>query len=73
MQILCFQFFVVFIEALVVIFQIFRIYKRLQSSLVIAEQSENKLTPVTLNAITASKQLGGNITCLVAGTSCSKV
>lgn len=52
--------------------QVFRICRRFQSSLVIAEQSDNNLTPVTLNAITAAKQLGGNITCLVAGTACSK-
>uniref|UniRef100_A0A4W3HH64 Electron transfer flavoprotein subunit alpha n=1 Tax=Callorhinchus milii TaxID=7868 RepID=A0A4W3HH64_CALMI len=44
-----------------------------QSTLVIVEHNNEKLTPVTLNAITAAKQLGGEVTCLVAGTDCAKV
>ncbi|XP_055518518.1 electron transfer flavoprotein subunit alpha, mitochondrial isoform X2 [Leucoraja erinacea] len=47
--------------------------RRLQSTLVLAEHDNKKLTPITLNAITAAKQLGGDVTCLVAGTDCSKV
>uniref|UniRef100_A0A4W3HK29 Electron transfer flavoprotein subunit alpha n=1 Tax=Callorhinchus milii TaxID=7868 RepID=A0A4W3HK29_CALMI len=46
---------------------------RFQSTLVIVEHNNEKLTPVTLNAITAAKQLGGEVTCLVAGTDCAKV
>ena len=37
------------------------------SSLVLAEQRHGKLQPSTLHAITAAKQLGGDVTVLVAG------
>jgi len=47
--------------------------RRLQSTLVIAEHDNNQLTPITLNAITAAKQLGGEVSCLVAGSQCSSV
>ncbi|KAG2470308.1 SCAPE protein, partial [Polypterus senegalus] len=47
--------------------------QRLQSTLVVAEHNNEKLTPITLNTITAAKQLGGEVFCLVAGTNCSKV
>uniref|UniRef100_K7GIV8 Electron transfer flavoprotein subunit alpha n=1 Tax=Pelodiscus sinensis TaxID=13735 RepID=K7GIV8_PELSI len=47
--------------------------QRFQSTLVIAEHTNESLTPITLNAITAAKQLGGEVSCLVAGTSCDKV
>lgn len=47
--------------------------RRLQSTLVIAEHDNNQLTPITLNAITAAKQMGGEISCLVAGTQCASV
>ncbi|XP_077173581.1 electron transfer flavoprotein subunit alpha, mitochondrial [Paroedura picta] len=46
---------------------------RFQSTLVIAEHTNEALTPITLNAITAAKQVGGEISCLVAGTNCEKV
>jgi len=46
---------------------------RLQSTLVIAEHNNSELTPITLNAITAAKQLGGEVSCLVAGTQCANV
>jgi len=46
---------------------------RSQSTLVIAEHSDNTLTPITLNTITAAKEIGGDISCLVAGSSCSQV
>lgn len=46
--------------------------RRLQSTLVIAEHNNEKLTPITLNTITAAGKLG-DVTCLVAGTNCSKV
>jgi len=46
---------------------------RLQSTLVIAEHNNSELTPITLNAITAAKQLGGEVSCLVAGSQCSSV
>ncbi|XP_078736929.1 electron transfer flavoprotein subunit alpha, mitochondrial [Lampetra fluviatilis] len=45
--------------------------RRLQSTLVIAEHSDAALAPITLNAITAATRLGGNVTCLVAGTNCA--
>ncbi|XP_067871609.1 electron transfer flavoprotein subunit alpha, mitochondrial [Heterodontus francisci] len=47
--------------------------RRFQSTLVLAEHNNEKLTPITLNAITAAKQLGGDVCCLVAGTNCAKV
>lgn len=47
--------------------------RRFQSTLVIAEHNNETLTPITLNAITAAKRLGGEVSCLVAGTSCDKV
>ncbi|UYV78413.1 hypothetical protein LAZ67_16001275 [Cordylochernes scorpioides] len=47
--------------------------QRFQSTLVLAEHAEGKLSPVTLNTITAAKQLGGDLTCLVAGKDVSGV
>ncbi|XP_047718741.1 electron transfer flavoprotein subunit alpha, mitochondrial isoform X1 [Prionailurus viverrinus] len=46
---------------------------RFQSTLVIAEHANDTLAPVTLNTITAAKRLGGEVSCLVAGTKCDKV
>lgn len=45
---------------------------RFQSTLVVAEHNNETLTPVTLNTITAASQIG-DVTCLVAGSQCSKV
>lgn len=47
--------------------------RRLQSTLVIAEHDNSALTPITLNAISAAKKLGGEVSCLVAGSNCSNV
>ncbi|XP_022610053.1 electron transfer flavoprotein subunit alpha, mitochondrial [Seriola lalandi dorsalis] len=47
--------------------------QRFQSTLVVAEHNNDKLTPITLNAITAASKLGGEVSCLVAGTNCAKV
>uniref|UniRef100_A0A8C7UIL6 Electron transfer flavoprotein subunit alpha n=1 Tax=Oncorhynchus mykiss TaxID=8022 RepID=A0A8C7UIL6_ONCMY len=49
------------------------ILPRFQSTLVVAEHNNDKLTPITLSAITAAKKLGGDVPCLVAGTDCAKV
>ncbi|KAG8230146.1 hypothetical protein J437_LFUL010397 [Ladona fulva] len=46
---------------------------RFQSTLVIAEHNNEKLLPVTLNALTAAKKLGGEVTVLVAGTKCGPI
>uniref|UniRef100_A0A8C7WI56 Electron transfer flavoprotein subunit alpha n=1 Tax=Oncorhynchus mykiss TaxID=8022 RepID=A0A8C7WI56_ONCMY len=46
--------------------------QRFQSTLVVAEHNNDKLTPITLSAITAAKKLGGDVPCLVAGTDCAK-
>lgn len=51
----------------------FLLRHRFQSTLVIAEHANEALTPITLNTITAAKRLGGEVSCLVAGTSCEKV
>jgi len=48
------------------------LFSRLQSTLVIAEHDNNSLKGVTLNAITAASKLGGDVSCLVAGSGCSK-
>ena len=45
-------------------------YVRNASTLVVAEHDNSKLSPVTLNAITAATAVGGDITCLVAGAKC---
>lgn len=50
-----------------------QLLSRLQSSLVIVEHNNAAVTPITLNAITAASQLGGEVTCLVAGSECSAV
>uniref|UniRef100_A0A8C6KVQ5 Electron transfer flavoprotein subunit alpha n=2 Tax=Nothobranchius TaxID=28779 RepID=A0A8C6KVQ5_NOTFU len=47
--------------------------QRFQSTLVVAEHNNDKLTPITLNTITAASKLGGDVSCLVAGTNCAKV
>jgi len=47
--------------------------RRLQSTLVIAEHDNNQLTPITLNAITAANQMGGEVSLLVAGSQCANV
>ncbi|CAD5121489.1 DgyrCDS9994 [Dimorphilus gyrociliatus] len=45
---------------------------RWQSTLVIGEHADGKLTPITLNAITAAKQFG-DVSCLVAGEQCANI
>ncbi|XP_049815285.1 electron transfer flavoprotein subunit alpha, mitochondrial [Schistocerca nitens] len=47
--------------------------KRLQSTLVLAEHNNEKLIPITQNAISAAKKIGGDISVLVAGTKCAPV
>uniref|UniRef100_A0A8D8K6R3 Electron transfer flavoprotein subunit alpha, mitochondrial n=1 Tax=Culex pipiens TaxID=7175 RepID=A0A8D8K6R3_CULPI len=42
--------------------------RRFQSTLVLAEHSNEVLNPVTASAVTAAKRLGGDVTVLVAGT-----
>ncbi|KAK7865366.1 hypothetical protein R5R35_001856 [Gryllus longicercus] len=54
-------------------FQLAAQLKRLQSTLVIAEHNNEKLLPITQNALTAAKQLGGEVSVLVAGTKCGPV
>lgn len=46
---------------------------RFQSTLVIAEHANDTVAPITLNTITAAKRLGGEVSCLIAGTKCDKV
>uniref|UniRef100_A0A8I5KU27 Electron transfer flavoprotein subunit alpha, mitochondrial n=1 Tax=Homo sapiens TaxID=9606 RepID=A0A8I5KU27_HUMAN len=46
---------------------------RFQSTLVIAEHANDSLAPITLNTITAATRLGGEVSCLVAGTKCDKM
>uniref|UniRef100_A0AAZ3PQ06 Electron transfer flavoprotein subunit alpha n=1 Tax=Oncorhynchus tshawytscha TaxID=74940 RepID=A0AAZ3PQ06_ONCTS len=51
----------------------FLVSQRFQSTLVVAEHNNDKLTPIMLSAITAAKKLGGDVSCLVAGTDCATV
>lgn len=44
--------------------------RRFQSTLVIAEHNDAVLTPITQNAITAGRKIGGDVTVLVVGTKC---
>jgi len=46
--------------------------RRLQSTLVIAEHDNNSISPATLSAVTAASKLGGDVTCLVAGSGVAK-
>ncbi|KAG8506489.1 Electron transfer flavoprotein subunit alpha, mitochondrial, partial [Galemys pyrenaicus] len=55
------------------VFDAFASLLRFQSTLVIAEHANDTLAPITLNTITAAKRLGGEVSCLVAGTKCDKV
>merc|ERR1711892_1352371 len=48
-------------------------FARNQSTLVLVEHNNEKVNPVTLNAITAARALGGEVNCLVAGTCCGGV
>lgn len=48
-------------------------FRRFQSTLIIAEHNNETLSPITQNAITAAKALGGDISVLVAGTKCGPV
>ena len=43
------------------------------SSLVIAEHTNSEVVPLTYNTISAAKQIGGDVTVLLAGKECSKV
>lgn len=45
----------------------------MQSTLVIAEHNNETLGPITQNSITAAKQIGYDVTVLVAGTKCGAV
>ncbi|XP_054763558.2 electron transfer flavoprotein subunit alpha, mitochondrial-like [Lytechinus pictus] len=47
--------------------------QRHNSTLIVAEHNNESLVPITLNAISAAKKVGGEISCLVAGTQCAKV
>lgn len=53
--------------------QLTGLLQRFQSTLVVAEHNNEKITPITLSAITAASKLGGEVSCLIAGTDCSKV
>ncbi|XP_072028965.1 electron transfer flavoprotein subunit alpha, mitochondrial-like isoform X1 [Amphiura filiformis] len=46
---------------------------RNSSTLVVAEHNNDQLTPITLSAVNAASKIGGEVSCLVAGTQCSKV
>ncbi|XP_053679288.1 electron transfer flavoprotein subunit alpha, mitochondrial isoform X2 [Anopheles nili] len=48
-------------------------FRRFQSTLVVAEHNNESLNPITANAVTAAKKLGGDVTVLVAGTKVGSV
>ena len=43
------------------------------STLVVAEHNGEKLTPITLNAVTAAARVGGEVAALIAGENCGPV
>lgn len=43
------------------------------SSLVVVEHNGEAVTPITYNTISAAKQLGGDVTALIAGDNCTKI
>ncbi|XP_043197608.1 electron transfer flavoprotein subunit alpha, mitochondrial-like [Amphibalanus amphitrite] len=49
------------------------VLRRFQSTLVVAEHADSKLNAATLSAVTAAKQVGHEITCIVAGADCKQV
>lgn len=53
--------------------RVFSQLHRFQSTLVIAEHNNDTLTPITRNAITAAKAIGGDVSVLVAGKKCGAV
>lgn len=53
--------------------QLSTLLQRYQSTLVIAEHNNETLATITQNALTAAKQIGGDVTVLVAGTKCGPV
>lgn len=53
--------------------QLYNHLRRFQSTLVIAEHNNEKLLPITQNAITAAKKVGGDISVLVVGIKCGAV
>lgn len=54
-------------------FKFWRQAQRFNSTLVVAEHDNSRLLPITQNALTAAKKIGGDITVLVAGTKCDAV
>jgi electron transfer flavoprotein alpha subunit len=51
------------------------VFKRFKNTLVLVEHDNQKVTPITLNAITAATKIpkNENLTCIVMGVNCSKV
>ena len=47
--------------------------RRDASSLVVAEHDGESVVPLTYNTIAAARELGGDVTALVAGPDCGKV
>jgi len=48
------------------------VFRRLQSTLVIAEHNNEALAPITRNTLTAASKIGGDVSVLVVGENCSK-
>ncbi|XP_012257426.1 electron transfer flavoprotein subunit alpha, mitochondrial [Athalia rosae] len=53
--------------------QLNTLLQRYRSTLVIAEHNNETLSTITQNALTAARQIGGDVTVLVAGTKCGPV
>lgn len=66
-------FFTNFISQTHFMYFVLKICSRLQSTLVIAEHNNEKLTPITRHTLTAATKLGGEVSVLVAGTKCGSV
>ncbi|XP_047139796.1 electron transfer flavoprotein subunit alpha, mitochondrial isoform X1 [Hydra vulgaris] len=52
---------------------LYGIIQRYASTLIVIEHNNESLTPTSLHSISAAKAIGGDITCLVAGTKCKQI
>jgi len=49
------------------------VHSRNASTLVVIEHNDEDMNGISLNTVTAAKQLGGDISCLIAGTNCAPI
>lgn len=49
-----------------------KVFKRFQSTLVVAEHNNESLVPIVYNTVSAASKVGGDVSVLVAGENCAK-